>query len=421
MRSQFQLLRSEITPAVVVEFLSASLSSSKVISVPTQTTNSKNSNLNAAKAARMDEFYTQWADIEREMNAYLEYDQDVFRDKVILLPCDDPEWSNFTKFFALHFLDFGLKKLISTSYAPDSNPAKLNYQPSLFEAEDPRFDETKTHTNGKLFVLERKDVTGDGVVNIDDLQWEYLVGTGDFNSLEVLALRDEADVIITNPPFSLIKDFIAWLIKSGKRFSIIGPRGATLYKEIFPLIRGNQMWLGRGFQAGNAYFAVPDNKGSYAGGVYDDETGLVKFRNCCWFTNIDHGRRHEPLQLMTEADNIKFSKHKEVRGVGYQRYENYDAIEVPFVDAIPSDFDGLMGVPVTFLEKHDPDQFEIVGTLESSDPENPGRTRWYTSQDQKDAYFKRFGKPGSIPLNMSGVIDGVKVYKRVLIRRKSAT
>src|SRR6185503_12165518 len=153
----------------------------------TPTAASKASHLAAAKTAKNDEFYTQWADIEREMNAYLEYDPDVFRDKVILLPCDDPEWSNFTKFFALHFVDFGLKKLISTSYAPDSNPWIANYQPTLFESESPAFDATKTHANGKKFTLEANDISGDGVINIDDLQWEYLEGDGDFRSPEVTA------------------------------------------------------------------------------------------------------------------------------------------------------------------------------------------------------------------------------------------
>lgn len=170
-----------------------------------------NANLQAAKRAKQDEFYTQWADIEREMNAYLEYDPDVFRDKVILCPCDDPEWSNFAKFFALHFVDFGLKKLISTSFAPDSNPNLVNYAPTLFELGDPKFDQTKTRANGKKFVLELHDLNGDGTVNIDDLQWEYLAGTGDFRSTEVTALRDEADFVITNPPFSLFREFVAWL------------------------------------------------------------------------------------------------------------------------------------------------------------------------------------------------------------------
>lgn len=221
--------------------------------------------------------------------------------------------------------------------------------------------------HGKKFVLERQDVNGDGVVDIHDLRWEYLEGDGDFNSDEVLALRDEADIIVTNPPFSLIRPFMSWLVDSGKRFSIIGPRGAALYKETFPLIRDNKVWLGRGFHAGNAYFAVPD-KGSYANGVYDEQTGLVKFRNCCWFTNIDHGRRHEPIQLMTMADNIKYSKRKDVRGGEYHHYYNLpDAIDVPFIESIPSDFDGVMGVPSTFLDRYNPDQFEILGSAEDMD------------------------------------------------------
>lgn len=249
---------------------------------------------------------------------------------------------------------------------------------------------------------------------------EYLEGDGDFRSSEVTALRDEADMVITNPAFSTFKQFVPWLIDGDVQFSIIGGSNAATYKEIFPLIQNNQLWLGYGFNRGNAYFRVPEGaETEYASGVYDPTTGLVKFRNVSWYTNIEHGRRHEPLQLMTEADNVKFSKHKEVRGIGYRHYDNYDAIEVPYTDAIPSDYDGLMGVPVSFLNKYNPDQFEIVATLESSDPDNPGRTRWYSSQDQKDAYQRRFGKPGNIPLNMSGVIDDVKVFKRVLIRRKA--
>lgn len=250
-------------------------------------------------ATKNDEFYTQWPDIEREMNAYLEFDSDVFRDKVILLPCDDPEWSNFTKFFALHFTDFGLKKLISTSYAPDSNPAGEFYAPTLFETADPRFDEAKTRANGKKFVLERKDVSGDGAINIEDVRWDYLDGNGDFRGEEVTALRDEVDMVITNPPFSLVTEFIGWLIEGKKRFSIIGPTGAALYKTIFPLFQENRLWIGHGFQQGNAYFGVPSTV-EYAPGVYDEATGLVKFRNCTWYTNIDHGRRHKPLQLTSK-------------------------------------------------------------------------------------------------------------------------
>jgi hypothetical protein len=393
----------------------------------TPTTASKNVHLGAAKAAKNDEFYTQWADIEREMNAYLEYDPDVFRDKVILLPCDDPEWSNFTKFFALHFVDFGLKRLISTSYAPDSNPWNVTYQPTLFESESPAFDANKTHANGKKFTLDAKDISGDGVINIDDLQWEYLKADGDFRSDEVTALRDEADIVITNPPFSLFTPFLAWLVEADKKFSIIGSSNATTYREIFPLIRDNKMWLGRGFQGGNAYFAVP-TKGEYAKGVYDDQTGLVKFRNCAWFTNLDHGRRHEPLQLMTKADNIKFSKHKEVRGVGYPQYDNFDAIEVPFVDAIPSDHDGMMGVPVTFLEKHNPDQFEIVGSSEG----DYTPTKTYGPKERVVDGVRMKSNTGTLACYVRAESFGPgtyfdvgypvkRIYKRLFIRRKDAS
>lgn len=320
-----------------------------------------NAKLSEAKNAKNDEFYTQYEDIQREVNAYLEYNPDVFRGKTVLLPCDDPEWSNFTRFFAQNFENFGLKKLISTSFAHESKNFKGAYQLSLFEEEAPQFDEDKTKTHGKIFTLTR-DSNKSGVIDIDDLEWQYLEGDGDFRSDEVKALRDEADIIITNPPFSLFREFVAWIVEADKDFIIIGGMNAITYKEIFPLIMQNKVWLGNGFNAGNAYFRPASaNVSGYANGVYDEKTGLVKFRNCCWFTNLDHGRRHQPLQLMSMADNLKFSKHKEVKGQGYQRYDNYDAIEIPFTDAIPCDYDGVMGVPISFLPKYCPEQFEILG------------------------------------------------------------
>jgi hypothetical protein len=328
-----------------------------------------NVNLTNAKSAKNDEFYTQWADIEREMNAYLEYDPDVFRDKVVLLPCDDPEWSNFTKFFALHFMDLGLKRLISTSYAPDSNPAGKFYQLSLFETEDPKFDAARTRANGKVFVLEPKDVNGDAVINIDDLRWDYLKGDGDFRSAEVTALRDEADVVVTNPPFSLFREFLVWLVDGKKRFSIIGTNNAVTYKEVWPLIQSNRLWKGATANNSDMVFGVPKGfevaeadrlKAEKLGYPSDSRFDYTRLGNSCWFTNLEHGRRHEPLKLMTMADNIKFSKHKDVKGAEYQRYDNFDAIDVPYVDAIPSDYDGMMGVPVTFLDKYNPEQFELL-------------------------------------------------------------
>lgn len=380
-----------------------------------------NTNLANAKTAKNDEFYTQYADIQKEINAYLDYNPDVFRNKTVLLPCDDPEWSNFTKFFAQNFQLFGLKKLISTSYAPESKKYKMPYQPTLFETSQPHYNVDKSKTHGKIFMLEN-DITGDNRIDINDLEWQYLEGDGDFRSKEIRALRDEADIIVTNPPFSLFREFVAWLVDSKKKFVIIGNMNAITYKEIFPLIMNNKIWLGNGFQNGNAYFRINCPREDYADGVYNEETGLVKFRNCCWYTNIDHGRRHQPLKLMTMADNFKHSKHKDLRErKSYIHYENYDAIEIPYTDAIPSDYEGIMGVPASFLDKYCPEQFEILGMCENLDLYSL-KTKVYSSKECKDAYFNNFGKQGTYDLNASGVIleDGhlKKVYQRILIRKK---
>ena len=325
----------------------------------------KNTSLKEAKAAKNDEFYTQYPDIQAEVNAYIEYNPDVFRGKTILLPCDDPEWSNFTKFFALNFEKFGLKKLISTSYAVESKKYKDGYCPSLFEQNSEDFDQDKTRVKGKIFTLTQ-DENNDGHINIDDLKWHYLEGDGDFRSVEVKALRDEADIIVTNPPFSLFREFVAWIMEDNKKFAIIGNQGAAGYKEIFPLVQSNTMWLGATGYNKDMVFRVPpgsdikesDRQKAAKLGYPGDYT---RMGNTCWFTNIDHGRRHEPIGMMTMADNIKFSKHKEIKGAGYIHYENFDAIDVPFTDAIPADYDGLMGVPITFLDKYCPEQFEIIG------------------------------------------------------------
>ena len=365
-----------------------------------------NKNLSNAKNAKNDEFYTQLNDIQAEVNAYIDYDPDVFRGKTILLPCDDPEWSNFTRFFAQNLERFGLKKLISTSYAAASKNISATkntkgkrdvswYQPSLFEQESPQYDKEKTAVKGKIFVLDH-DTNTNGKIDFEDLEWEYLEGDGDFRSEEVCKLRDEADMIVTNPPFSLFREFLAWIVgdglatkntKSTKKFLIIGSMNTVNTKDIFPLVVKGSLWLGNGFSHGNAFFRVANGaRTEYADGVYDSTTNLVKFRNCCWFTNLEHGRRHRPLRLMTMADNIKFSRHKEIRGVGYRKYDNYDAIEVPFTDAIPSDYDGVMGVPVTFLDKHCPEQFEIVGITKTW---FGAATKTYPEQVQVDANGKR--------------------------------
>ncbi len=321
-----------------------------------------NESLSAAKAAKNDEFYTQYYDIEREINAYLEFDPDVFRGKTVLLPCDDPESSNFTLYFAQHFQTLGLKKLISTSYAPESKKYKAPYQPSLFEQDAPQFDPNKTSVRGKIFVLDH-DIDGDGRIDFHDLEWSYLEGDGDFRSEEVTRLRDEADIIVTNPPFSLFREFLAWIIEADKKFIIIGNVNAITYKEVFPLIMANAIWLGFSIHSGDREFGVPDYYPLNAAGWRIDESGkkFIRVKGVRWFTNLDHGRRHQPLSLMTMEENIMYSKHKDIRGKGYPHYDNYDAIEVPYTDAIPSNYVGAMGVPITFLDKYCPDQFEILG------------------------------------------------------------
>ncbi|MEY4990170.1 MAG: hypothetical protein RIS08_396 [Actinomycetota bacterium] len=379
-----------------------------------------NENLGAAKKAKNDEFYTQYADIEKEMNAYLEYNPDVFRDKVILLPCDDPEWSNFTKYFAQNFETFGIKKLISTSYAPNSKPKEIPYQPALFELESDKFDETKTVSNGKIFTLTR-DANKNGVINFEDLEWEYLEGDGDFRSDEITSLRDQADLIITNPPFSLFRDFLAWIVTGDKQFSIIGNMNAITYKEVFPLIKDNRLWLGATATMTDLVFRVPDgyevkdsdrDKAARLGYVGN----FTRLGNACWFTNIEHGKRHQPLPLMTMADNIKFSKHKEIRGIGYYRYENYDAIEVPFTDAIPVDYEGVMGVPISFLDKYSPEQFEILGMPRFFETKGmskefveayyaSGQTGQITPGHPDAAYYDSTGRP-------------VVPYRRIFIRQR---
>ena len=371
-----------------------------------------NETLSKAKEAKNDEFYTQYHDIEREIEAYLDYDPDVFRGKTVLLPCDDPEWSNFTRYFAQNFERLGLRKLISTSYAYESKrikgPIQLKLFETDFETKAAQYDPNKTKTHGKIFVLTH-DKTGDGRINIDDLEWNYLEGDGDFRSEEVTELRNEADVIVTNPPFSLFREFMAWIIDAKKKFLVIGSMNAITYKEIFPLIKENKLWLGNGFQSGNAYFRII-GEANYANGVYDENTGLVKFRNCCWMTNLEHGRRHQPLQLMTWDDNLKYSKHKEIKGKTYVHYDNYDAIEVPYTDAIPSDYNKMMAVPISFLDKYCPEQFEILGVTQRND--DPYKLKKYSVEQY----------PNANDLNARGVImvNGIpkSMYARILIRKK---
>jgi hypothetical protein len=355
-----------------------------------------NENLGAAKKAKNDEFYTQYEDIEKEINAYLDYDKNVFKNKTILLPCDDPEWSNFTKYFAQNFEKLGLKKLISTSYAPNSKNLDDLFAPTEYEIGSDKYDKSKSESNGRIFTLTR-DTNKDKRIDFEDIEWDYLEGDGDFRSEELRALRDESDIVITNPPFSLFRAFLAWITQGNKKFAVIGNMNAITYKETFPIIQRNEMWLGAtNFNVG-MYFAVPP------GFVYTPTYKFERTKNgqavnrvpgVCWYTNLEHGRRHQPLPLMSQADNIKFSKHKEVKGVGYQTYDNYDAIEVPFAAAIPSDYEGVMGVPISFLDKYNPEQFEILGATQRGCHDLVPDTKKY------DSYWEV--RPDGSPTGSSG-------------------
>lgn len=373
-----------------------------------------NENLARAQRAKNDEFYTQYADIEREIQAYVNYDPDLFRDKTILLPCDDPEWSEFTRYFAQRFGELGLRKLISTSYAPESKRLSEPQPLTLFEQGAPQFDPEKSRVRGKIFTLS-EDITHDGKIDFNDLQWSYLEGDGDFRSEEVCRLRDEVDIIITNPPFSLFREFVDWIFEGRKQFLIIGNMNAITYKNVFPRIAANEMWLGAtNFNTG-MYFRVPKDfvyADSYKFEKERDGIKVNRVPGVCWYANMEHGRRHHPLELSTIEGNLRYSRHKEIKGKSfeeaYPKYDNYDAIEVGFTDAIPSDYPGVMGVPISFLDKYCPEQFDILGATES---EGKGFSRglWYPDSGVSQPIIEK----------SSG--EKVRLYKRIFIRSKQTT
>ena len=335
------------------------------------------SSLQRAKTAKNDEFYTQLKDIENELKHY----RDQLKNKVIFCNCDDPFESNFFKYFAMNFKTLGLRKLITTCYDP-SPVANKEIQLSFF-GDDKNIKHNNKNRNkiiSKAYKIELDDISdidGSGNINILDTKenllrekakldnggkskiLSYLKGSGDFRSDECVELLKRSDIVITNPPFSLFREYVAQLVEYDKKFLIIGSKNAITYKEIFPLIAQNKLWLGHGFNAGNAFFSVPNTDvDRFAKGVYDEKTGLVKFRNCGWFTNLDHEKRHEDLISQL---------YKKYNSEEYPKYDNYDAINVDKVAEIPEDYDGVMGVPITFLDRYNPDQFEIVAFRKGDD------------------------------------------------------
>lgn len=347
-----------------------------------------NKNLGEAKKAKKDEFYTQRVDIENELGHYAEH----FRNKVVYCNCDDPITSEFWQFFVRVFKPWGLKKLMATHYEPDAK----NYSYSLEICED---------TNG------------DGRIDLnDEPTMKPLPCNGDFRSAACIELLQEADIVVTNPPFSLFREYMGQLIEYNKKFLIIGNKNAITYKEIFPLIKDNKIWIGMTPMSEDMLFGVPDSyarellKTGKPGSSYKIVNGVVMGRaQAVWFTNLDIPKRHEPLDLRGNYYHGNEEK--------YPHYDNYDAIEVSKTADIPIDYDGVMGVPITFLDKYCPEQFEIVGMCENMDLYGL-KTRIYTSQECHDRYFELFGKKGTYDLNAAGVVNGKKVYQRILIRRK---
>jgi hypothetical protein len=346
-----------------------------------------NKNLNAAKTAKKDEFYTQLVDIERELQHYWPH----FRDKVVLCNCDDPYESNFFKYFALRFNQLGLKKLICTCY----NGSPVQGDELMIDFGD-FMDEPKKIAY-KVEITEVKDLNGDGAVDLSDVQYLLkndknvisTLRTGDFRDPECIELLKQADIVVTNPPFSLFREYIGMLIKYEKKFLIIGSQNNVTYKEIFPLLMENKVWLG--YKSGDMAFKVPDDYEPRETRYWQDKDGK-KWRslgNICWFTNLDHNKRHEEIDLICHYSTEE-----------YPTFDNYNAINVNRVDDIPCDYDGAMGVPITFLDKYSPDQFDIL------DANN----------------FRRSAstpvKPHCLIKDKDGAINGKPTYARILIRNK---
>ena len=378
-----------------------------------------NASMSAAIKAKNDEFYTLLTDIEKEMRHYRKH----FKGKTVLCNCDDPFESNFFKYFVLNFNRLGLKKLIATCYA--TSPI-ANQQLSLFDVVGG--DEEQRNKPYKAVVTKVYDVTGDGGVDMFDVAELFkthenelveLEGNGDFRSEECLALLDEADIVVTNPPFSLFREYVATLMEHGKKFIIIGNSNAITYKEVFPLIMQDRLWLGvTRSGTGSMWFRIMDDFPVKSGQKVENGVRYQTIGNSAWFTNLDVKKRHEELILVK-----RYSPEE------YPRYDNYDAIEVSKIVDIPLDYAGVMGVPITFLGKYNPDQFEIVGITKTW---FGGAVKTYEMQTQvsKNGTTSTVSKLNDGPaLRVSVppkdktyyVVDGeyfIQMYARVLIRNK---
>ena len=379
-----------------------------------------NSNLHQANRAKKDEFYTQLPVIEAELRFY----KDHFRGKTVFCNCDDPYESNFFKYFAMYFNFLGLKKLIATCYDP--SPVAGDELP-LFETLEKRAY--------KIEITEVADVNGDGAIDLADVELliknrkntlSFLKGNGDFRSDECIALLKEADIVVTNPPFSLFREYLAQLIQYGKKFIIIGNQNAITYKETFPYIKANQIWLGASIHSGDREFRVPNEYETRSASLRIDEKGnkYLRVPGVRWFTNLDYPQRHEELVLYK-----RYSREE------YPRYDNYDAINVDKTADIPYDYDGVMGVPITFLDKYNPEQFEILGITAGRDEFGMPPSKRYLNPKQinKDGSITNGSKANTratilldgIPNDIYYIADNADgalqiLYARILIRRKGA-
>ena len=373
-----------------------------------------NKNLTNAKKVKNDEFYTQYSDIQKEIEAYLEYNSSVFRGKVVYCNCDDPFESNFFRYFVLNFNKLGLKQLITTSYKP--SPV-ANTQLQLF-GDDKTLTKVKGRpkiTANKFIINEVRDIDENGEFNLKDVakqlkankhnEWIPLEGDGDFRSDESISLLKRSDIVVTNPPFSLFREFIKQLVDYNKKFLIIGNLNAITYKEVFPLLKENKVWLGNNYKinAGAMFFEIPEKIANLEQirEVKVNESGkkvyITRVQGVRWFTNLDHGRRHQPLPLMTKAEVVKFATKK-----SFEKYDNYNAIEVSLVKNIPSDYDGVMGVPMSIFDKYSPEQFEILGS----------------DYNVREGLLPKLVNPKWKGKLDRGYVNNKRLYTRILIKHK---
>ena len=338
---------------------------------------SSNNNLHKAKDSKKDEFYTQLSDIENELKHY----KDHFKDKIVYCNCDDPRVSNFFQYFSYNFEALGLKKLITTCYK--------NQDAELF---------SQNESEQAIYLEYEGDKNGNQVPDISEIGIRSLSGDGDFRSAECIELLKQADIVVTNPPFSLFREYVAQLIKYEKKFIIVGHQNAITYKEIFKLIKENKIWLGYGFKGGAAHF-INQHYEDYAS-AGDHKEGMIRVSGVQWFTNLDINKRHEDLLLF-----------KEYTPEEYPTYDNYDAINVDVTKHIPKDYKGAMGVPITFMDKYNPEQFEILGFTHRNDPYNL-KTKIYSKLDAEN-----FNDLNGSPIIKIGNMYKF-IYMRIIIRNK---